>query len=127
MKLPDKYTTFVSESSNVNLSGGEKQRIAIARALIQNPSVLLLDEATSALDNESEKLVQDALDRVCKGRTTIIIAHRLSTIRKADRIYFFDSGRIVEQGTHDQLMAKEQGRYYSMVRVQEDPNTPEPL
>ena len=102
--FPEGFGTLVGERG-VRLSGGQKQRIAIARALLKDPSVLVLDEATSALDAESEHLVQDALDRLMRGRTTLVIAHRLSTVRDADRVVVLDGGRVAESGTHDELLA----------------------
>lgn len=105
VRFPEGYSTIVGERG-VKLSGGERQRIAIARALLKDPAILILDEATSSLDSESEKLVQEALETLMLGRTTFVIAHRLSTVRRADRIVVLDRGLIVEQGAHDQLLAK---------------------
>ncbi|WP_339875710.1 ABC transporter transmembrane domain-containing protein [uncultured Algoriphagus sp.] len=116
-QFPDGLDTLVGERG-VKLSGGQRQRVAIARAILKDPSILILDEATSSLDAESEHLVQEALDELMKGRTTIIIAHRLATIRKVDRIYVLSDGEIVEQGDHTDLLGREDGFYANLVRLQ---------
>ncbi len=104
MRMPDGYDTLIGDRG-VKLSGGQRQRVSIARAILKNPAILLLDEATSALDTEAEVLVQEAIDRLVRSRTTIVIAHRLSTIKNVDRIYVLDEGRFVQSGTHDELLA----------------------
>lgn len=116
-KLTLKYNTFVGERG-IKLSGGERQRVAIARAILKNAPILILDEATSSLDSYSESLIQDALDKLMKGKTSIVIAHRLSTIRKMDRIVVMEEGKIVEDGSHDDLLKKEKGLYKKLWNLQ---------
>jgi ATP-binding cassette subfamily B protein len=120
--FPDGYNTVVGERG-LQLSGGQRQRVAIARAVLRDPAVLILDEATSSLDSESERLVQQALDALMQGRTSVIIAHRLSTVRRADRIYVIKEGRAVEAGTHEELLARPGGVYRTLSELQFDLDT----
>ena len=115
-RFEDGIDTLIGERG-VKLSGGQRQRITIARAIIANPKILILDEATSNLDNESESLIQESLKKLMNGRTTFVIAHRLSTIRQADQILVIEEGTIVEEGTHNKLLAKK-GRYYNLHKYQ---------
>jgi len=117
IQSPSGYDTVIGERG-VKLSGGQRQRLTIARAILKDPDIMIFDEATSALDNESEILVQEAIERMMKNRTTFVIAHRLSTIRNATRIFVIDSGRIVQSGTHQELMAAESGLYKKLYEMQ---------
>ena len=117
MELPEGYDTVVGEQG-AGLSGGQRQRVAIARALVANPRILIFDEATSALDYESERAVMQNMQAICRGRTVLIIAHRLSTVRLANCIIAMDKGQIVEQGTHEELLAKEGGYYRYLYQLQ---------
>jgi ATP-binding cassette subfamily B protein len=116
-KMPEGYDTLVGERGT-QLSGGQRQRIAIARAILADPAILILDEATSSLDAESERLVQDALDKLMENRTSIIIAHRLSTVRRCDQILVLSGGTIVERGTHEELLSKNGSLYGTLARLQ---------
>jgi subfamily B ATP-binding cassette protein HlyB/CyaB len=116
LELPEGYDTIVGERG-CSLSGGQRQRIAIARALVTDPRILIFDEATSALDYESERIIQDNMRRICEGRTVFVVAHRLSAVRRADRIITIERGRIVEDGTHDELL-RSNGRYANLHLLQ---------
>jgi ATP-binding cassette subfamily B protein len=118
-KLPHGYDTVVGERGHT-LSGGERQRVSIARAILANPRILILDEATSAVDTETERNIQEALDRLIEGRTVFAVAHRLSTLRKANRIFVIDNGEIVERGTHEELLSKDDGEYRKLHRMQQE-------
>lgn len=118
--LDDGYATYCGDRG-VQLSGGQKQRIAITRAILKNPPILLLDEATSALDSKSESIVQEAMEKMMVGRTCVVVAHRLSTIQKSDFIAVIDKGKVAEEGTHHELLARrEKSIYYSLVRLQQN-------
>ena len=121
MSFPDKFETLVGDRG-IQLSGGQRQRVAIARAVLKNPSILILDEATSSLDSESERLVQEALDKLMVGRTSIVIAHRLSTIRNADKIIVLQKGEVIESGTHQELITNDLGLYQKLSKLQYELN-----
>jgi ABC-type multidrug transport system fused ATPase/permease subunit len=120
-RFPEGYETLVGERG-VKLSGGQRQRIAIARAILKDPAILILDEATSSLDSESERLVQDALELLMRGRTSFIVAHRLATVRKADQIIVIEEGAVVEAGTHAELLSNKSGLYRRLSEFQFDLN-----
>ena len=115
-RLPDGYDTILGERGT-GLSGGERQRLSIARAVLKNPSILFFDEATASVDSETEALIQEAIEHLIHGRTTLMIAHRLSTLRKANKIIVVDKGEILEMGTPEELMAL-QGKYYKLIQIQ---------
>lgn len=115
-RQPDAYDTMLGERG-VGVSGGEKQRISIARAVLKAPSILIFDEATAAVDSETEHLIQEAIDRLIAGKTTLMIAHRLSTLKRANRIIVVDGGKIIENGSPEELMALK-GKYYKLVQIQ---------
>ncbi|MEI7902876.1 MAG: ATP-binding cassette domain-containing protein [bacterium] len=119
VSFPDGYDTLIGERGHT-LSGGERQRISIARAILSDPAILILDEATSSVDTQTEKLIQEALARLVANRTTIAIAHRLSTLRKADHLVVLDKGKIIEQGSHDELAALPDGTYAKLLRLQSE-------
>jgi len=117
MELPKEYDTIIGERG-LKVSGGQRQRLSIARAILKNPKIMIFDEATSALDNESELLVQEAIERMMVNRTTFVIAHRLSTIRNATRILVLEKGKIIQEGKHEELIKDEKGLYYKFYEMQ---------